>query len=205
MADGIRTQMAYEYVTTHDATDKRRAKAEGGVERRLTEAAVMLAVAIYILNHAESGTVRIHPDGEHAKRFDIPAWLAAAGFTLAKGIGSTSYGGAYVRGAETVVVDPRPGLGDVEGEVDGRPVVVECKGGAINSSHAGQLSRLRRGLCEAIGLLLARAPDGAREIAAAPWTPTTAELARRLGPRCASAGIEIALVRPDGSIEWSAS
>jgi len=191
-----------EYVTQYDPPEKRRAKANGGVEERLTEASVMLAMARYILDNATEATVSIHPDGEHAKRFDIPDWLSRAGFVKAESLGSTSYGGTYRRELETVVVNPRSGVGDVVGVVDGRTIVIECKGGTINSTHAGQLSRLRRGLCEAVGLLMARPFDGAREIAAVPWTPETERLATRMAARCQRAGIEIALVRRDGSIFW---
>lgn len=191
-----------EFVTQYDPPEKRRAKAEGGIEERLTEASIMLAMARYILDGATEATVSIHPDGEHAKRFDIPAWLGKAGFEKTHSLGSTVYGGTYVRGHETVIVNPRSGVGDVAGVVDGRRIVIECKGGTINSTHAGQLSRLRRGLCEAVGLLMARPSDGAREIAAVPWTPETERLARRMVSRCSRAGIELALVKRDGAILW---
>jgi len=190
------------YVTTHEPPDKRRAKAQGGVEERLTEASVMLAMAAYILDSATEAEVHVHPDGEHAKRFDIPGWLSRAGFSKTESRGSTAYGGTYRRGSEAVVVDPRSGVGDVTGIVDGRRVVIECKGGTINTTHAGQLSRLRQGLCETVGLLMARPLDGAREIAAVPWTAETERLAARMAPRCSKAGIEIALVRRDGTIIW---
>lgn len=84
----------------------------------------------------------------------------------------------------------------------GGRVLVECKGGTINTTHAGQPSRLRRGLCEAVGPLLARPEDSAKEIAAAPWTTETASLAARMDPRCRMAKIEIALVQRDGSLVW---
>lgn len=191
-----------EYVTQYDPPEKRRSKAQGGVEERLTEASIMLAMARYILDNAKEAKVSVHPDGEHAKRFDIPAWLGNAGFEKTGSLGTTTYGGIYKRGHETVIVNPRSGIGDVVGVVDGQPIVIECKGGTINSTHAGQLSRLRRGLCEAVGLLMARPLDGAREIAAVPWTPETERLAKRMAYRCAGIGIELALVRRDGAIVW---
>jgi len=191
-----------EYVTRYDPPEKRRAKAKGGIEERLTEASIMLAMARYILDNATAATVSIHPDGEHAKCFDIPDWLSRAGFVKTDSLGSTSYGGTYRRALETVIVNPRSGIGDVVGEVDGRTIIVECKGGTINSTHAGQLSRLRRGLCEAVGLLMARPVDGAREIVAVPWTSETERLAKKMAARCSRAGIEIALVRRDGTLLW---
>jgi hypothetical protein len=177
---------------------------EGGYEIRLTEAAVMLAMAMYLLNRGKVGHVSVHPDGEHAKKFQIGEWLRGAGFEKSESSGRTDYGGTYVRGQETLVVHPRPGVGDVVGEIDGRRVVVECKGGAINTIHAGQLSKLRRGLYEAVGLLMARTTDGAREIAAVPWTKETEKVAKRLMQRCATAGIEIALIRANGEVEFVA-
>jgi hypothetical protein len=105
----------------------------------------------------------------------------------------------YGEATDLGVINPRSGVGDVLGMVDDRRIVIECKGGTINRTHAGQLSRLRRGLCEAVGLLMARPFDGAREIAAVPLTSET----ERLAARCQRAGIEIALVRRDGSIHWA--
>jgi hypothetical protein len=188
--------------TSYDPPEKRRSYAEGGVERRLTEAAVMLALAHHLLSEPGPATVTICPDGEHAKRFDIPAWLATRGFEKIENLGSTSYGGLYVRGDKTVVVNPRSGIGDVTGKLGGRAVVCECKGGTINSKHSGRQSLLRKGLLETVGALLALPVDGARQIAAVPLTPLTQGLAEKLSPRCGAAGIEIALVREDGSIHW---
>ncbi len=95
------------FATFHEPPEKRRAKAAGGVEEKLTEAAVMFAMACYVLDNATAATtVSIHPDGEHAKRFDISGWLRRAGFVKIESLGSTSYGGTYRRGSETVVVDP---------------------------------------------------------------------------------------------------
>ena len=85
-------------------------------------------------------------------------FAAHHGFQHAQTRGSTSYGGEYTRGDQTLTIRLKPGLGDVIAELDGRKLVAECKGGVINSNHAGQLSRLRCGLCEAVGLLLTRPP-----------------------------------------------
>jgi hypothetical protein len=73
--------------------------------------------------------------------------------------------------------------------------VAECKGGVINSKHSGQLSRLRKGLCEAVGLSLAtETVEGRRQFAVVPKTATTAALAKKMAARARAAGIEIALV-----------
>jgi hypothetical protein len=66
-------------------------------------------------------------------------------------------------------------VGDIVADIEGRSYVAECKGGVINTKHAGQLSRLRKGLCEAVGLSLATEPvEGRRQFAVVPKTATSA-------------------------------
>jgi hypothetical protein len=85
-------------------------------------------------------------------------------------------------------------------EADGQIISAECKGGGIiNTRHAGQVSRLYRGLCETVGLLMAT-PSQGRQVAVVPLTDGTLRLAERLAPRCALAGIEIALVSSRGQV-----
>jgi hypothetical protein len=72
-------------------------------------------------------------------------------------------------------------------------------GGIINTRHPGQVSRLYKGLCETVGLLVAN-PSPGRQIAVVPRTEGTLKLAQRLAPRCALAGIEIALVGSRGEV-----
>jgi hypothetical protein len=65
-----------------DAPPNRRAKCPSGKERHLTEAAVMLAYGMQILRTVPSVTaIDLHPDGEHAKRFEIVRWLAVVPHT----------------------------------------------------------------------------------------------------------------------------
>lgn len=193
-------------VTDFHTTTKRSAKAIGGVERRMTEAAVMLAVCNHLIakQHAqgEPGSVSMHPDGEHAKQFDIAAYLSAQGFIRSEGLGATSYGGIYCRGPDAITVFPRSGLGDVVASVGGRKVIAECKGGVVNSTHGGVLSRTRSGLSELIGQLMVLPVDESQQIAVRPYTKTAEALAVRLAPRCQLAGIEIALVHEDGRLAF---
>lgn len=191
------------FVTEYEPPEKRRSFVEGGIEMRITEAAVMLAFAFHLLELAGgTGTVSMHPDGEHAKTFDIVAFLERRGFARIEPIGRTAYGGRYVRGEEEIVVNPTSGVGDVVGIVDGQRIVAECKGGTINTKHSGQKSRLRKGLCELIGQLMWQPMDGSRQIAVLPETEETDRLASRLISRCAQAGIEIALVDNLGKIRY---
>lgn len=163
----------------------------------------MLAFALHLLEYPDSsGKVAIHPDGEHAKIFDIVGFLVAAGFYKAQSLGSTAYGGHYVRGNQTITVRPASGFGDVVGSLDGRTIIAECKGGVINSNHAGQKSRLRKGLSELIGQLMILPNGGERQIAVLPETEEIQRLSKRLVNRCYVAGIEIALVRADGTINY---
>jgi hypothetical protein len=177
---------------------------EGGDERHLTEGAVMVAFAMHLLRTVPGlKHVAIHPDGEHGKRFDFPRCLAALGFERGVTIGTTSFGGSYLSAAsgQSILINPKPGRFDVAADIEGRSFVAECKGGIINSRHPGQLSRLRKGLCEAVGLLLSKETEAERrEFAVVPRTPTTEKLAQRMAGRVAKAGIEIALVDELGGV-----
>lgn len=169
----------------------------------MTEAAVMLAFALHLLDAADGeATVTIHPDGEHAKIFGIRQCLEIAGFRRTEAVGKTAYGGRYVRGEHAIVVNPTSGKGDVEGEIGGQRIVAECKGAAINSKHNGQRSRTRKGLSELIGQLMILPEDGARHVAVIPETYDTARLAPALVQRCARVGIEIVLVKEDGGVRF---
>jgi len=144
-------------------------------------------------------TVKLHPDGKHGKRFDIPHWLSARGFALKESHGTTGYCGTYVRRKQVVVVTSIPGRGDVVAKTHEGTITAECKGGIINTRHAGQASRLRKGLCEAVGLLMA-SPKAGRQVAVVPKTETKVRLAQRLAPRAKEAGMEIALVDELGQV-----
>jgi hypothetical protein len=182
-----------------DPPTNRRDKCEGK-ERHLTEAAVMLAYGMHLLRTVRSlERVELHPDGEHAKRFEIVQWLSARGFELKESQGKTAYCGTYGNGQQTIVVASTPGKGDVVARTDDGIIVAECKGGITNTTHAGQKSRLRKGLCEAVGLLMTR-DKGGKQVAVVPNTETTLKLARKLAPRAGDAGIEIALVDEQGRV-----
>ena len=175
-------------------------KADGGHEHHLYEGAVMIAYAMHLLRMEGAQHVRIHPDGEHGKQFDFSGWLESRQFRKISVIGTTAYGGAYENSAgQTITVNPRSGLGDVVAEVGGHIISAECKGGIINTKHSGQVSRLYKGLCETVGMLMAT-PTLGRQVAVVPLTASTLRLAERLTPRCAMAGIEIALVGSRGEV-----
>src|SRR4051794_37730149 len=78
--------------------------------------------------------------------------------------GATGGGQGDSRSARrfTAVVrrNPKSGLGDVVADVGDHVVAAECKGGIINTRHPGQVSRLYRGLCETVGLLMATPSQG---------------------------------------------
>lgn len=182
-----------------DPPTNRRGKCEGK-ERHLTEAAVMLAYGMHLLRTVPKlQKVELHPDGEHGKRFEIAQWLSARGFVLKEPQGTTAYCGTYRNDQQVIVVTSTPGKGDVVAQTDDGMIVAECKGGIVNTSHAGQKSRLRKGLCEAVGLLMAR-EKGGRQVAVVPNTETTLKLARKLVPRARDAGIEIAMVDEQGRV-----
>jgi hypothetical protein len=176
---------------------------DGAEEQHLSEGAVMVAFAMHLLRTIPGlSEVSIHPDGEHGKRFDFQGWLAKRGFTMKAALGKTSYGGTYASPeGKTVVVNPSSGRGDVVAEGHDFSIVAECKGGIVNTRHAGQTSRLRQGLCETVGLSLASPMiEGRRQFAVVPRTRVTENLARRIAARAGSAGIEVALVDARGNV-----
>lgn len=187
-------------VTALAPAPNRVGKADGDHEHHLYEGAVMVAYAMHLLRTEGALNVRIHPDGEHGKQFDFSGWLERRQFRKVSTIGATSYGGVYEHSAgQTVTVNPRSGLGDVVAEIGDQVISAECKGGIINTRHSGQVSRLYKGLCETVGMLMATPAQG-RQVAVVPFTASTLRLAERLAPRCALAGIEIALVGSQGEV-----
>ena len=187
-------------VTALEPPPNRVGKSDGAHEHHLYEGAVMVAYAMHLLRTADAEHVRIHPDGEHGKQFDFAAWLLRREFAKVSSLGTTAYGGVYRNAAgQTVTVNPKSGLGDVVAEVGDHIISAECKGGIINTRHPGQVSRLYKGLCETVGLLMAT-PSQGRQVAVVPLTEGTLRLAERLAPRCALAGIEIALVGSRGEV-----
>jgi len=192
--------MLEDLIVELDPPPKRRAKCVGEKERHLTEAAVMLAYGMHLLETVPGlTTVELHPDGEHAKRFEIVRWLSARGFVLKESQGTTAYGGTYMHDHRVIRITSIPGKGDVVAKAENATIIAECKGGIVNTNHAGQISRLRKGLCEAVGLLMAT-PKTGRQVAVVPRTDTTLRLAQRLAPRAKDAGIEIALVDEFGRV-----
>jgi hypothetical protein len=189
------------FITRYDPPPARVRYVEDGIELKFTEAAVMLAFSFHLLRQAKgSAEVFIHPDGEHAKVFDISALLVTTGFEKTSSMGSTPYGGRYVRDQHSITVNPKSGLGDVVAIIDGQRFVAECKGGTVNSNHPGQKSRLRKGLSELIGQLMVVPKGDERQVAVLPHTAEVERLGQKLKSRCAVAGIEIALVHQDGEV-----
>lgn len=187
-------------VTALSPPPNRIGKSDGEHEHHLYEGAVMVAYAMHLLRTQDTRHVRVHPDGEHGKQFDFAAWLLRRDFIKISSVGTTSYGGTYRNAAgQEITVNPKSGLGDVVAEVGNHIISAECKGGIINTRHSGQVSRLYKGLCETVGMLMAT-PSQGRQIAVVPFTEGTLRLAERLASRCALAGIEIALVGSRGEV-----
>ncbi|WMT88366.1 hypothetical protein NO932_07065 [Pelagibacterium sp. 26DY04] len=188
-------------VTALEPPPNRVGKSVGAHEHHLYEGAVMVAYAMHLLRTQGARDVRVHPDGEHGKQFDFTGWLGRRAFAKVSNLGSTAYGGVYRDPAgQTITINPKSGLGDVVADVGDHVISAECKGGIINTRHPGQVSRLYRGLCETVGMLLMATPSQGRQVAVVPLTDGTLRLAERLAPRCALAGIEIALVGIRGEV-----
>ena len=159
----------------------------------------MLAVAQWLFA-AGAKTVQIHPDGVHVKHFDMRGWLKNAGFKKVAARGTTREAGRYTRNRQCLLVDFRPGRGDLVATIDGRRVVVGAKGGCINTRNPGQVSKLRKHLYEAAGMLLDGHDGADRLIAAVPRHAVIERIAGRMARRCRGAGIEIALVSGEGAV-----
>ena len=187
-------------VTDREPPAGRASHCDGPLERHLSEAGVMLAVAEWMFGLGAEA-VEIHPDGMHVKQFDMCGWLASAGFEKVAASGKTREAGRYTRNRQSLTVDFRSGRGDVVGDVRGCRIVVEAKGGCINTRHPGQVSKLRSHLYEAVGRLLDDHAGPDRLIAAVPRHTVTESIAHRMTGRCACVGIEIALVAGDGQVE----
>ena len=165
--------------------------------------AVMSAFAMHLLATTPGlQRVDIHPDGEHAKRFNFSRWLERLQFFLAKQEGKNLQGGRYVSASgKEIYISFKSGLGDVVADFGNRRIVAECKGGIINTTHSGQTSRLRKGLCEAIGQSFSiPVAEGTRQFAVVPRTKTTVKLANQIWRRAKNASIEIALIDRHGSV-----
>jgi hypothetical protein len=173
---------------------------DGEFERHLPEGAVMVAYALHLIRSGAKGPVGIHPDGMHAIGFPFKEWLERQGFVRTNPLGKTAYGGRYVHAdGHEILLNPKSGVKDVTATLHGKKVLAECKGGAINTRHPGQQSKLAKGLHEAVGLLMA-SPVGDVQVVVVPDTRRTRELAGRLEPRCRLAGIGIALVGERGEV-----
>jgi hypothetical protein len=195
-------QLFDDLLTISAAPEKRTNFCVGGIEHHLPEGAVMVAYALHLLQTTEARRVRVHPDGEHGKRFPFRAWLERRGYEMRSPLGATAYGGIYA-GADgrEIEVNPKSGFGDLSAELPEGRIVAETKGGIINTKHPGQVSRLRKGLCEAVGLLLASDVElGTRQVAVVPYTLSTARLGQRMIKRTKLAGIGISLVDGSGNV-----
>jgi len=100
-------KLAQEHLTTffqdRNPPAKRICHCERGLERYLTEGAIIVAFALYLLDKGASG-IELHPDGEHGKRFDIRACLESRAFVLHEPRGSTKYAGFYKRNSDILHV-----------------------------------------------------------------------------------------------------
>lgn len=77
------------------APGKGAGKVADGIEHKMHEGAVMVAYVIHLLRTADANHVRVHPDGDHGKRFDFADWFGRRGFEKISSIATTGYGGAY--------------------------------------------------------------------------------------------------------------
>ena len=193
----LRTEkIGMKFVIEKSPSPGRRKKSED-CEQHLYEAAVMLAMAQWLFE-CGAETVHLYPDGMHTRQFDIRGWLQNERFEKISQEGKTLHGGKYQRLSQTIIVRFTPGQGDVVACVGRRRVIVEAKGGTLNTRHSGQKSILRTRLYEAVGMLMGHEAD--RLIAAVPRHSETEKVASKIAKRCRDVGIEIALVDGNGKV-----
>ncbi|NEU97495.1 hypothetical protein [Bradyrhizobium uaiense] len=169
-------------------------------DRHFYEGAVMLAYAMHLFRTEPVREVKIHPDGQHARQIDFPGWIEKRGFRRIETTRSAFAGTFEDAQGRRIVVHPQSGLSDVTAVANGTTIEAECKGGTIATRHPGRLSKLDKGLCEIVGRLMMKGP-GTRQVAVMPATEVTRRVGRKLAPRCAAAGIRIALVDARGKVE----
>jgi hypothetical protein len=146
----------------------------------------------------DGASVRVHG----ADIFDIVAYLRANRWELSQGsaAGKNAWTATYTRGAATMQIHSRSGIGDVEATIDGRRVIAECKKGPLTKKQGSPEYPL---LTSAIGqALLFKAAAEDVVIAAVPDTPTFQRIASewRQRPRLQQAGIQIVLVARSGAV-----
>ena len=159
----------------------------------------MLAVAQWLFKRGAM-RVCIHPDGMHTRYFDLAGQLEQAGFRRMKSEGKTTHAGVWVRSDRTLEVHFQPGKGDVVADIGDQNIVVEAKGGCINSRYPGKLSQLRTRTYEAVGSLFNAPKTATCLIAAVPRHAETEKLARGMADRLREAGFLVALVSSTGEI-----
>jgi hypothetical protein len=84
-----------------------------------------------------------------------PAGSAGAASSGLRAAAGPNTGDGYtLPDGRRIVVNPKSGKGDIVAEIDGVVLSGECKGGIISTRYPGQVSRLYKGLCETVGLLI---------------------------------------------------
>ena len=103
-------------------------------EQVIPEGSVMLACALHFFQTG-ADHVSIHPDGMHLKDINIKMWLKKIGFDKLTQIGQTEAGGLYSKRSKKLEVNPKSGVGDVVAFFGDHKVIIEAKGGVLNTRH----------------------------------------------------------------------
>jgi hypothetical protein len=175
----------------------------------MPEAEVSLRLAEYLTEQPGfGGHVDVAIDGASvavhgAEVFNIAGYLSAFGWELIeRNAGSRNeWAATYRRREATMRVHSQPGIGDVAATIYGMRVIAECKKGPLVKKLGSQENpRLTSAIGQA--LLLDAEPDDLL-VAAVPSTDAFRRLAVqwRERPRLRAAGIQIALVGRDGTVD----
>ena len=175
---------------------------------RMAEAEVSLHLAFYLLALPGSeGAAEVAIDGAQVKVgkhqvFPIAAFLSGMGWEQAEQIGGKDWQGRYVKGGQTLIIHSTPGVGDVVVRVGAQRIRVECKGGPLIKKPGGREYSKLKGVLGQI-ITVERVEPNDVLVVAVPQSPKFRELAGkwRDAPLVAGAGIQIALVGRDGTVE----
>ena len=185
------------------------AAAYGRLGGKMTEAEVILRIALYYLkNHLTDEDVYVSIDGAHIKigstyHFDIQLFLKQNGCIYVSEDLERWQGEYKVMGSEhNLIISSTPGVGDVKVHLEeGKELLIEAKKGKTNKS--GQEYVLMR---EAIGQLMTsdKWTKSTIPVVAVPYSEKSYELAERWSKvaQIRRIGIGFMLVREDGVIEW---
>lgn len=173
---------------------------------RMSEAEVAIRLAQHLVEHPRAvGHAEVAIDGAGVSVggrtiFAVAEFVSALGWVQVEQSGKNAWSGLYRRGALSLNIHSRSGIGDVVATIGARRFVAECKKGPlVPKAGSPEYPLLTTALGQA--LLLKTSPEDAL-VAAVPDTPRFRRIADAWRQRegVIRSGILIALVGRDGGV-----